>query len=188
MPGKRQKLIFIISGPGGVGKGTLARAIVKVVPDLWLSRSYTSRSIRPGEAEDAYYFVDKATFERLIEQGTFLEWAVFNGNYYGTPLPPKDVDSDILLEIDLQGAKQIISKFPKESFLIFVLPKSEADLAARMAKRGDKTEQIETRLRIAKEEIEEGKQIADFIVVNDSLEKCIDETRKIIEFVRNQKS
>ena len=116
-------LIFIVSGPGGVGKGTIVRALVQRDPRLWLSRSWTTREQRPGEADDAYVFTTRDQFERRIQTGGFLEWTNFLDNYYGTPSPDPVAGADTVLEIEVDGARQVKALHP-DATLIFVLPPS----------------------------------------------------------------
>jgi guanylate kinase len=178
-------LIFIVSGPGGVGKGTIVDALVRRDPRLWLSRSWTTRQRRPGEPEGAYVFTSRDAFEGRIAAGGFLEWTDFLGNYYGTPTPEPPEGADVVvLEIEVDGARQVKATRP-DARLIFVLPPSRAEQERRLRGRGDQPERVEARLR--KAEIEEpiGLALADHVVVNDRLETTIDEMLAIIEAARD---
>jgi guanylate kinase len=181
-------LIIVVSGPGGVGKGTIVDALVERDPKLWLSRSWTTRERRSGEPDDAYVFRTSDEFEDRITAGGFLEWTEFLGNYYGTPRPEAladpdapDVDPrDIVLEIELDGAQQVKHQYP-QAILIFVLPPSREEQERRLRGRGDPGDKVLARLR--KAEIEEpiGRDQADFVVVNDNLDRTVDEILKIID-------
>ena len=128
-------LIFIVSGPGGVGKGTIVNALVERDPRLWLSRSWTTRQQRQGESDTAYVFTDRDSFEQRIAANGFLEWTNFLGNYYGTPKPQPEPGRDVVLEIDWQGALQIKQLFA-HAVLIFILPPSWDELLQRLKRRG----------------------------------------------------
>jgi guanylate kinase len=176
-------VIIVVSGPGGVGKGTIVAALVQRDPYLWLSRSWTTRERRPSESADAYVFTDTAAFERRIAEGGFLEWTEFLGNYYGTPTPSLDGDVDVVLEIEVDGAQQVKGLYP-DAMLLFVVPPSREEQERRLRGRGDPGDKVLARLK--KAEIEEpiGRELADHIVVNDDLEATIEEMLQIIEAAR----
>jgi guanylate kinase len=174
-------LIFIISGPGGAGKGTLVDRLVALDPKVWLSRSWTTRPRRPAEAESAYTFVDREAFMARAEQDGFLEYTEFGGtgHLYGTPnLQPPD-GQDVILEIELNGARQVKQRCP-DARLIMVVPPSQADQEARLRARGDSEEHIRRRLEVGAEEERLGRAIADAVVVNDDIERAAREVAGII--------
>ncbi|NNE12594.1 MAG: guanylate kinase [Ilumatobacter sp.] len=184
----RDRLIIVVSGPGGVGKGTIVDALVERDPDLWLSRSWTTRDQRPGEADDAYVFTTADAFERRITDGGFLEWTEFLGNYYGTPRPEQPDGAgapDLVLEIELDGAQQVKRQYP-EAVLIFVLPPSREEQERRLKKRGDPGDKVQARLRKAELEEQIGREQADYVVVNDDVERSVDEMMRIIERERSR--
>jgi guanylate kinase len=158
-------LIFVLFGPGGAGKGTVAARLVEQDPALWLSRSWTTRARRPGESDDAYVFVDRNSFEDQIRAGGFFEWAEFLGNLYGTPIPDPPAGRDVLLEIDLQGAEQVRRLRP-DAALILLLPPSPEAQEGRLRARGDDEAHIARRLQAGQAEEREGRAIADAVVVN----------------------
>ncbi len=180
-------MIIVVSGPGGVGKGTIVDAAVKRDPGLWLSRSWTTREQRPGEADDAYVFVTAEDFESHIESGGFLEWTNFLGNYYGTPVPDEDsglaAGRDIVLEIEVDGAQQV-KRLRPDVMLIFVLPPSREEQERRLRGRGDVDHKVLARLKKAEEEEPIGRELADHVVVNDDLEATITEMLGIIDAAR----
>jgi len=178
-------LIFIVSGPGGVGKGTIVRALVQRDPRLWLSRSWTTREQRPGEPSDAYVFTSREQFERRIQTGGFLEWTNFLGNYYGTPTPDPMPGADTVLEIEVDGARQVKALHP-DATLIFVLPPSRDEQARRLRGRGDPEQKVDQRVRKAEEEEPIGRAIADHVVVNDDLDRTVDEMLAIILATRDR--
>lgn len=182
------RLIVVVSGPGGVGKGTIVDALVERDPRLWLSRSWTTRPRRSGERADAYVFTTTEEFERRISDGGFLEWTEFLGNYYGTPLPERLDDPtapDIVLEIELDGAQQVKKQYP-EAVLIFVLPPSREEQERRLRGRGDAGDKVLARLRKAELEEPIGREQADYVVVNDELERTVDEMLAIIDRERGR--
>lgn len=172
-------LTVVVSGPGGVGKGTIVDALVARDPGLWLSRSWTTRARRPREPPDAYVFVGRDEFERRLAAGGFLEHTEFLGNYYGTPTPEPTADRDVVLEIEVDGAQQVKRLHP-DALLIFVLPPSRAEQERRLRGRGDPDDKVRERLRKAEEEEPVGRALADVVVVNDDLDRTIEEMLAII--------
>jgi len=169
----------VISGPGGVGKSTVAKRLAAADPALWLSRSWTTRARRPGEREDAYHFVDRDTFESRARQGGFLEWASFLGHLYGTPTPEAPPGHDVLLEIDVQGAGQVREADPEAVIVLLVAPAVEAQ-AERLRARGDDEEHVARRLELAAREEAEGRRLADHVVVNGSVDQAVSELLGIL--------
>jgi guanylate kinase len=176
--------LIIISGPSGVGKGTVCRALLEKYPDVSLSISATTRKPRVGEQNGReYFFYTREEFLNLREKNAFLEWAKVFDNYYGTPL--KYVESilqqgqDCLLEIDVQGAMQVKSKWPTGVF-IFIVPPSCEELVRRISNRGTESQaEIQKRLNRAEEEMAHLKSY-DYVVVNDLLEDAMEKIRAII--------
>ena len=183
---KNLKKLIIITGPSGVGKGTVVKEILDNDKNIWLSISATTREPREGEKDgENYYFLNKEKFQEMIEQNLFLEWAQFAGNYYGTPLYSVNEKIKkgftVLLEIEVEGAKQIKEKFPN-SLSIFLLPPDKAELERRIRNRGTENEEaIKRRLSRAKYEISVSNQF-DFALTNNN----VDETPKtIIKLIQN---
>ncbi len=179
----KDPLIIIVSGPGGVGKGTIVDELMRRDPSLSLSRSWTTRDRRPGEHEDAYVFTSRDRFEAHRDNGGFLEWTEFLGNYYGSPMP--DLAGDIVLEIEVDGAQQVKVRHP-DSVLIFVLPPSREEQRRRLIGRGDPDHKVHERLRKAEEEEPVGLALADFSIVNDDLDRTVDELLSIIAGLRGE--
>jgi guanylate kinase len=177
-------VIVVIFGPGGVGKGTLVHRLVAHDDRLWLSRSWTTRPRRPTEAPDAYSFVDRDAFEARIAAGGFLEWDEHFGNLYGTPIPDAPPDRDVLLEIDVNGAFQIRRRFP-DALILLVAPPSRDVLRQRLLQRGDAAADVEARLARADMEMERGRSVADYVIVNDDLTRATSEVAGILEKHRN---
>jgi len=176
-------LIIVVSGPGGVGKGTIVDALVHRDDRLFLNRSWTTRERRPSEAVDAYVFTDSATFEHHIAAGGFVEWTEFLGNYYGSPLPEPGSEQDVVLEIEVDGAQQVKRIFP-DALLLFVIPPSRDEQERRLRGRGDPGDKVLARLKKAEVEEPIGRALADHIVVNDDLDDTIVEMLQIIESAR----
>ena len=175
-------MILVLSGPGGVGKGTVVRRLLQIDPQLRLSRSWTTRPRRPGEPDDAYTFVDRATFEAQLARGGFLEYDEFLGNLYATPVPDTldDPDHDLLLEINVQGAEQVRRHRPDALVVLLVAPSREVQ-EARLRVRGDDEEHVARRLALADAEEAKGRALADAIVVNDDLDRAVAEVAGILD-------
>ena len=150
------------------------------VDKLWLSRSWTTRTRRRGEPADAYHFVDRSSFEAKAAEGGFLEWNVVFDNLYGTPVPEPPDGFDVLLEIDVQGARDVKGRQP-ESIVVLVLPQSRQAQEARLRGRGDPEETIARRLAKADQEERIGRELADHVVVNDDLERAVAQVVGIVE-------
>jgi len=178
-------LIIVVSGPGGVGKGTIVDALVLRDPGLLLSRSWTTRERRPTESDESYVFTDTATFENRISSGGFLEWTEFLGNYYGSPSQDASSEHDLVLEIEVDGAQQIKKVHP-EALLLFVLPPSRDEQERRLRGRGDPSDKVLARLKKAEVEEPIGRDLADHIVVNDELEQTVQEMLEIIVTARQR--
>jgi guanylate kinase len=178
-------LILVVSGPGGVGKGTVVDRLLQLDPRLWLSRSWTTRERRPGEAEDAYTFVDRETFLARVGADGFVEYTEFpaNGCLYGTPTFEAPPGRDVLLEIEVDGANQVKARHPDAVVVLIVAP-SEAAQEARLRARGDDEAHIAQRLAMSREEERRGRAIADAIVVNDDVDRAAREVAGILERYR----
>ena len=169
--------LIVLTGPSGVGKGTLMRALLERHPELYYSVSATTRPPRKGEIDGKhYYFMSRSKFEQLVARGEFLEWAEFAGNYYGTPresvLSQIRAGKSVVLEIELEGARQVRASFPSAKS-IFILPPSIEELENRIRGRGqDPEEAIHRRLNRAKEEIMAASEF-DVQIVNDDFEKAL---------------
>lgn len=181
---QKEGLLLVVSGPSGVGKGTVCNALRKRMPDLTYSVSATTRAPREGEVDGVnYFFKTVPEFQSMIENDELIEWAQYVGNYYGTPrrVVEETLQSgkDILLEIEVQGALQVKEKFPQGIF-IFLVPPTFEDLRKRIKGRGSETEtSLTSRLHVASDEL---KQIEhyDYVVINDEVEKACERIQGII--------
>ena len=181
----RKGLLILISGPSGTGKGTVCDLLRQKHPEISYSISATTRQPRPGEQDGVnYYFYTKEKFREMIDQGQLMEWAEVYGNFYGTPkqkvLDRLEAGEDILLEIDTQGALNVMKVMP-EGLFIFLLPPSLEELAARLKGRGTETEEsLHRRLGAAVDEIKLATKYR-YVVVNDKVEDAEETIANIIE-------
>lgn len=177
--------LFVISGPSGVGKGTLVNKILEENKELYLSVSATTRSKRDGEIEGInYYFKTKEEFLKMTEENEFLEWATFCENSYGTPKRPVfdklNEGKDVILEIEIQGAMQVKKNMPS-CVLLFIAPPSKEELIRRLKGRGTETDEvIKLRVETATKEFKVAKEY-DYIIVNDDIEKATDDILSVIK-------
>jgi guanylate kinase len=168
--------LIVLTGPSGVGKGTLVDLMMARVVNMVRSVSVTTRAPRPGEIDgQSYFFRDRATFEQMLARNEFMEWAEFAGNFYGTPkswVNDRLADGhDVLLELEVQGARQIHAQYPK-AVMIFISPPNFGELEGRLRARATETaEIILVRLQKAKQELQE-KNVFQYEVVNDKLEEA----------------
>jgi guanylate kinase len=180
----RRGLLFVVSAPSGTGKTTVAEQLVRVTPDLALSRSYTSRSVRAGETDGIdYNFINRTRFEEMIAGNAFLEWADVFGNLYGTCAEDAERElsagRDLVLVIDVQGARQVRRRCPG-TVGVFVLPPSFGVLERRLRGRSkDSEEAMQRRLQTARDEVTAFVEY-DYVIVNDELEACVDRLRSIV--------
>ena len=176
--------LTVLTGPSGVGKGTIVRKILQSHSEVWLSISATTRQPRCGEIDgEHYYFLEKKNFQEIINKDGFLEWASFSNNFYGTPkkIVKEKIEKgkNVLLEIELEGARQIRKSFP-EALQIFLAPPNLSELEKRIRGRGTESEKsIRDRLAIANNEINAKKEF-DAVVVNDDIEKAFKEIEDLM--------
>jgi guanylate kinase len=185
LTGRSRGRLCVISGPSGVGKGTVVRALRRLRPELVLSVSATTRPRRARERDGVdYHFLDAADFDELVATDGFLEWAEFAGNRYGTPVAPVraalDSGRDVLLEIEVQGARQIRERVP-ESVSVFLAPPSLEVLAGRLRGRGTESEEaVQQRLEQARVELAEAGAF-DHVVVNGEVAQAAAEIARILD-------
>jgi guanylate kinase len=176
--------VFVITGPSGVGKGTLIRGLLERIPELELSVSATTRKPRPGEVDGVdYHFLTPEEFDRHVADGDFLEHATYSGNRYGTLRSQigrrLEQGRPVVLEIEVQGARQVRAAMP-DAVAVFIAPPSSEALRARLVGRGtDAPDQVAQRMRTAAQELEAQPEFAH-VVVNDRLEHAIDELAAIV--------
>jgi len=185
-------LVVVVTGPSGVGKGSVHRGVRAALPDSTLSVSVTTRAPRPDEVDGVdYRFVDRETFDQMVRRGELLEWAEYAGNLYGTPRDPvaEEVAKGkvVVLDIEVQGALQVKEKIP-DALLIFLAPPSLAELERRLRGRGTEDDDaVERRLRAAPEQLSEV-DVFDEIVINDDLDRCIHEMLAVIDRARHSRT
>ncbi|HEY2834602.1 MAG TPA: guanylate kinase [Sporichthyaceae bacterium] len=171
--------LLVLSGPSGVGKSTLLQVLRAECPDLWISVSATTRHPRPGERHGVeYYFTDRAEFDAMVADGLLLEWAEFAGNRYGTPRAPVldrlAAGDSVLLELEIQGARQVKKQIP-EAVLVFLAPPSWEELVRRLTGRGtEPADVISRRLQVAREELAAEAEF-DVTLVNTSVQDVVAE-------------
>lgn len=181
---KSRGSLIVISGLSGAGKGTIIKEFLNIHENAWLSISCTSRAPRPGDKEgETYYFLSKEEFEKMISNNEFLEYAEYNGAYYGTP--KKYIDDrlnsgiDVILEIEVQGALKVRELLP-EAICIFILPPSMSELRRRLTCRGTETkDKVLSRFKRAYQEINEVKDY-NYVVVNDTVENAVQKITSIL--------
>jgi guanylate kinase len=189
--------LIVISGPSGAGKGTLIRRILPRFPNLVCSVSATTRERRPNEMEGRdYFYLSDDQFRKSIDQGDFLEWAQFAGHYYGTPR--KAVEEhlaegrDVILEIELEGARQVLEHVP-DALMVFITPPSFEELRRRLeARKTEDPASINRRLARGKEEMEaalsgvwQAPRQFDYVIVNESIEEASDELARVIQITKD---
>ncbi len=177
--------LVVLAGPTAVGKGTLVHALLERNPHVWLSISATTRSPRPGERDgEHYHFVSEQEFSRMVEEGELLEWATVHGNHrYGTPRAPVEehvaAGRPALLELDLQGVRQVRETMPQALF-VFVEPPSMEELVRRLVSRGTEDHaERERRLRTAEVEMAAVKEF-DTVIINDDLDTAVAQLEKLV--------
>ena len=178
--------LVVVSGPGGVGKGTVVKALLRRHPELAVSVSATTRDPRPGETDGVeYHFLDEESFDALIDSDGFVEWAAFGGRRYGTPWSSLkaalDRGATVVLEIDVQGALQVRERF-LDALLIFLTPPSMDELRQRLEGRGtDDARRVAERMRIADWEMAQSPSF-DHVLTNETVDQTVDEIGRILGF------
>ncbi|MGC8626571.1 MAG: guanylate kinase [Acidimicrobiales bacterium] len=177
--------MFVIFGASGAGKGAVVARLLELRSELWLSRSWTTRQRRPGEGEGAYVFTDKETFMERARANGFIEWNEYAANHelYGTPTLEPPTGHDVVLEIDLNGARRVKERYPGAVLVLVSAPSRQAR-EQRLRRRGDDPASIARRLELGEQEDRAGRLIADHVVVNDDLGQAALEVASIVDKYR----
>jgi len=187
--GRRNSRLTVLSGPSGVGKSTVVAELRRECPEIWISVSVTTRRPRPGEVNGReYYFVDNREFDRMLAAGELLEWNEFAGNKYGTPREPLreriERDEPTLLEIDLNGARQVREVMKDDALFVFLQPPSWEELVRRLTRRGTEApDVVERRLAVAREELAAAGEF-DVTLVNTSVSEVC---RQLVTLINNHR-
>lgn len=187
--GRRNSRLTVLSGPSGVGKSTVVAELRRECPEIWISVSVTTRRPRPGEVNGReYYFVDNREFDRMLAAGELLEWNEFAGNKYGTPREPVreriERDEPTLLEIDLNGARQVREVMKDDALFVFLQPPSWEELVRRLTRRGTEApDVVERRLAVAREELASAGEF-DVTLVNTSVSEVC---RQLVTLINNHR-
>ena len=185
---KRRGTLVVVSAPSGAGKTTLCHEVRSLVPDLYYSVSYTTRTPRNGEVNGTdFHFVEAAEFEAMRARDEFAEWAQVHGHYYGTPAQPLEAalarGLDVLLDIDTNGARQLRARYP-EAVSVFIMAPSLAELDARLRERkSDAAGEIARRLNRAREEIAAWREY-DYLIINRDVKEAVDQLATLIQAER----
>lgn len=183
-PWLKKGLLFVVSAPSGAGKTSLCKEIIRYVPNLRHSISYTTRSARPSEIDGSdYHFISIEEFKRMIGENAFIEWAIVHGNYYGTSQKELndilDKEVDVVLDIDSQGASQIKKRF-SDGVFIYVLPPFFEELIQRLTiRKGDTPDEIKRRLDNAREEAKDYRMY-DYLIINDDFDTALHRLKAVI--------